>query len=118
VASLFNFCTGLSTVLTILRSIDGVSENLWSAEGMLCSMEALSLYEPDTSPGGATFTFQGDFDLAEVDLENEVPYESASSRASTLSPDRAFPPPAEEGRQRKRSKSVSPGPPLSRDGAL
>ncbi|KAF8459501.1 fungal-specific transcription factor domain-containing protein [Terfezia claveryi] len=45
--------------------IDGVSENLWSAEGMLCSMEALSLYEPDTSPGGTMFTFQGDFDLAE-----------------------------------------------------
>lgn len=49
--------------------IDGVSENLWSTEGMLCSMEALLLYEPDTSPGGTTFTFQGDFDLAEVDLE-------------------------------------------------
>ena len=114
-ASLLSFCTDIST---ILRRIDGVSENLWSAEGMLCSMEALSLYEPDTSPKGNTFTFQGDFDLAEVDLENEVPYESASSRASTLSPDRAFfPPSVEEGQQRKRSKSVSPGPSLSRGGA-
>ena len=81
-------------------------------------MEALSLYEPDTSPKGTTFTFQGDFDLAEVDLENEVPYESASSRASTLSPDRVLSPLVGKGRQRKRSKSVSPGPPLSRDGAL
>ncbi|KAF8424060.1 hypothetical protein EV426DRAFT_666238 [Tirmania nivea] len=82
--------------------IDGVSENLWSAEGMLCSMEALSLYEPDTSPKGKTFTFQGDFDLAEVDLENEVPHESASSRVSTLSPDRTFSPLVEKGRQTNR----------------
>ena len=81
-------------------------------------MEALSLYETDTSPKGNTFTFQGDFDLAEVDLENEVPYESASSRASTLSPERTFSPTVEEGPQRKRSKSVSPGPSLNRDGSL
>lgn len=115
-AFLVSFCIDISAVLTILCSIDGVSENLWSAEGMLCSMEALSLYELDTSAN--TFTFQGDFDLSEVDLENEVPYESTSSRASTLSLERTFSPQMGEGRQRKRSKSVSPGPPLSRDGTL
>lgn len=73
---------------------------------MLCSMEALSLYDPDTSISRKTF--QGDYDLHQVDLENEVPYETWSLRPSTPDLDRSLSP--IETRERKRSKSVSPGP--------
>lgn len=57
-------------MLPSIYSIDGVSENLWSAEGVLGGLEALSLYDsPDTA--GQRKNFQGDFENGIID-EAEV----------------------------------------------
>jgi hypothetical protein len=56
-----------------LFRIDGVSENLWAAEGMLGTFEKLSLYDsPDTV--GRRKNFQGDIDVSGLP-EDIVPYE-------------------------------------------
>ncbi|KAF3316071.1 hypothetical protein TWF173_002848 [Orbilia oligospora] len=56
--------------------IDGVSENLWNAEGVLGTMEALSLYDsPDMARQRKNF--QGDLETSTVigeDLEEEEPH--------------------------------------------
>ena len=65
----------------LVDRIDGVSENLWSAEGMLRSMEALSLY--DSEPATPRRNFQGDYS-SDIAYEDELPYENSPiSRAST-----------------------------------
>jgi len=68
-----------------------VSENLWSAEGVLGGLEALSLYDsPDTS--GQRKNFQGDVeneiideDDVDVDGEDEVEQQEESTNAQTPS---------------------------------
>lgn len=48
-----------------MNRIDGVSENLWSAEGVLGGMEALSLYDsPDTARQRKNY--QGDLEATTV----------------------------------------------------
>ncbi|CUS08127.1 unnamed protein product [Tuber aestivum] len=54
--------------------IDGVSENLWAAEGMLGTFEKLALYDsPDMV--GKRKNFQGDIDTSNLP-EDLVPYEA------------------------------------------
>jgi len=68
-----------------------VSENLWSAEGVLGSLEALSLYDsPDTS--GQRKNFQGDLetdiideDEVDVDGDDDVVQQEESEKPQTPS---------------------------------
>ncbi|KAI5793865.1 fungal-specific transcription factor domain-containing protein [Peziza echinospora] len=54
--------------------IDGVSENLWSAEGMMRSMEALSLYEDAAGTRGRK-VYRGDFMEGDYYAECDGPEE-------------------------------------------
>ncbi|KAI5806272.1 fungal-specific transcription factor domain-containing protein [Geopyxis carbonaria] len=77
--------------------IDGVSENLWAAEGMLGTFEKLSLYDsPDIVPGSRK-NFQGDVALTTLD-HSHIPLEVAL--ANTNDSDRHHTP--------KRVRSRSP----------
>jgi len=59
--------------------IEGVSENLWAAEGMLGTLEKLSLYDsPDTV--GKRENYTGDVDM--TNLDQDVSLEVALSTAS------------------------------------
>ncbi|KAL7271209.1 hypothetical protein RUND412_006046 [Rhizina undulata] len=77
--------------------IEGVSENLWSAEGMLGTFEKISLYDsPDTT--GERKNFKGDIDTSGYG-DDVLPYEVADTE-STSAEDAPVPP--------KRLKSESP----------
>ncbi|KAF3934338.1 hypothetical protein ABW19_dt0210649 [Dactylella cylindrospora] len=71
--------------------IDGVSENLWSAEGVLGGMEALSLYDsPDTVRQRKNY--QGDLEALtvigeEVDDDEYIPPNQEASSSSAESSD-------------------------------
>lgn len=75
--------------------IEGVSENLWAAEGMLGTFEKLSLYDsPDVSE--KRNNFKGDVDMETLD--EDIPLEEAlAAKAAAAGP-----------RGPKRQKSGSP----------
>lgn len=74
----------------------GISENMWNAEGVLGMLEALSLYDSEDLEEGARYNYKGDFEIvvppAETENDRKVGYEviaarSDPSRAALIEPD-------------------------------
>ncbi|KAK6537946.1 hypothetical protein TWF694_010841 [Orbilia ellipsospora] len=80
--------------------IDGVSENLWNAEGVLGTMEALSLYDsPDLARPRKNF--QGDLETAGV-IGDDLEEEEAPAKEPSLTPQ-----PMPEGVSSPRSRHTT-----------